>query len=64
MQCKFPDKPCKDSYISHGVKRGRYCRLKEWKEKLGVCPYDKSIFSTPKKIKKILSKEQTRLEVK
>lgn len=62
MKCKFPTKPCPDSYYSHGVKQGRYCRLKEWKEKLGVCPYDKSIFATPKKIRKGLDKEQLRLE--
>lgn len=62
MKCKFPTKPCPDSYDCHGVRQGRYCRLKEWKEKRGICPYDKSIFSTPKKIRKALDKEQSRLE--
>ena len=62
MKCKFPDKPCTNSYYSHGVKRGRYCRLKEWKEKRGVCPYNKSIFAIPKKVKKLLSEGQSRLE--
>ena len=58
MKCKYIlrnqiEKKCSDDYESHGThKHGTYCRLKEWKQKKGVCPYDKSIFSIPKKIKK------------
>jgi hypothetical protein len=62
MRCKYPDKPCKDSYWSHAVnKEGRYCRLKEWKQKRQVCPYDHRIFSTEMKIRRALVKEQTKL---
>ena len=30
------------------------CRLTEWKKKIGVCPYDKSIYSPQLKIKKAI----------
>jgi hypothetical protein len=59
MKCKFLDKKCRDRYFS--CSRGHQCRLKEWKKKIGVCPYDKSIFSIPRTIKKTLDKEQKRL---
>lgn len=61
-KCKFPDKPCNDRYESHHEGReGKHCRLYEWKKKLGICPYDKSIRSIPKTIKKSLPRSQTKL---
>jgi hypothetical protein len=51
MKCKYTEvnakeRKCNDYYYSHGTKKhGIYCRLKEWKEKKGICPYDHSIQS-------------------
>ena len=62
MKCKFTDRECSDRYHSHGKKNGIYCRLVEWKRKLGVCPYDKNVHSTTKSIRKsIKSKQQKTL---
>lgn len=37
---------CHDYYMSHNEHHpGIHCRLKEWKRKRGICPYDKSILS-------------------
>jgi hypothetical protein len=58
MKCKFPDQSCADSYFSST--RGRCCRLAEWKDKRGVCPYDKSI-KAPFPHKHRVPKAQTRL---
>ena len=49
MKCKYLDKECKDRYFSSS--KGHQCRLKEWKCKLRVCPYNSSIHSTPKSIR-------------
>jgi len=51
---------CNDYYITHkGIVK---CRLKEWKKRRKICPYDKNIFSTPRGLRKaIKNKEQTRL---
>jgi len=57
MKCKFiqqnqKEGKCHDYYISHSEHRaGIHCRIKEWKKKKGICPYDKSIFSVPGKTK-------------
>jgi hypothetical protein len=68
MKCKYADlngkeHKCSDYYYSHGTKKnGIYCRLVEWKKKIGVCPYDRNIHSTLKKIRKsIKSKTQKTL---
>lgn len=68
MECKHyeqnqKERKCSDYYYSHGNKKGCYCRLKEWKQKRGVCPYDKTIFSITKKIKRDLkNKTQTTIQ--
>lgn len=57
MKCKHYEEniqkcKCFDYYYSHGTKkRGCFCRLKEWKQKKGICPYDKNIFSKTLQIK-------------
>jgi hypothetical protein len=52
---------CSDYFIRDG--RIVMCRLTEWKQRRKVCPYDKTIFSTPKGLKKaIIDKKQTRLK--
>ena len=56
MKCKFLDKECEDRYFS--ASKGHQCRLKEWKEKLKSCPYDKSIHSTPLSIRKALKEKK------
>lgn len=58
VKCKFPNKECSDRYWSHGVRKGIYCRLAEWRKKKGVCPYDHSIQAKPKGIKKAIRKKQ------
>ena len=46
MKCKYPEKDCMDRYRSHAErKEGLHCRLKEWKKKKGICPYNKEIRS-------------------
>lgn len=50
MLCKFPDKACIDRYLSgkgskDGYTQRKFCRLVEWKKKIGACPYDKTIRS-------------------
>lgn len=61
MKCKFPNKPCTNKYFS--CSRGHCCRLFEWKRKKGICPYDKRIFSKPKRIiKQIKDNKQTQLK--
>ena len=42
--CKYPDKPCEDRFRRD--RGGVYCRLTEWKKKVGVCPYDPTIRSS------------------
>lgn len=60
MKCKYINKDCNDRYFSSN--RGHCCRLAEWKRKKGVCPYDKKIFSKPRKIiKAIKDKKQKTL---
>ena len=50
MRCKYIERnkkegKCNDYYITYS-KGGIYmCRLKEWKKKKKVCPYDDSIRS-------------------
>jgi len=60
MRCKYIEQNrkehlCSDYYISH-FKNGSIvrCRLFEWEDKRGVCPYDEKIFSVKKKIRKDL----------
>jgi hypothetical protein len=48
MRCKFVERnnkenKCHDYYLHHG--REARCRLMEWKQKKGVCPYDRTIQS-------------------
>ena len=63
MKCKYVERnqaeqKCSDYYDSHNPKHdGRMCRLKEWKHKKGVCPYDKTIYSQSNQ-----SKNQTTLK--
>jgi len=50
MQCKYPklnnkEGKCHDYYISHSKGSVYMCRLKEWKKKQKVCPYDNGIRS-------------------
>jgi len=53
---------CNDYYVSQSKGGVVMCRVIEWKRKKGVCPYDKTIFSVPKKIlKAIKDKEQRTL---
>ena len=66
MKCRYVERnskecKCSDYYISH-FKNGSIvrCRLPEWKEKKGICPYDKEIFSVPKMIKKDLKDKKQR----
>lgn len=65
--CKYvernqKERRCSDYYYSHSEKHsGVFCRLTEWKKKKGTCPYDKTIYSTQKKIKKALNKNQKTL---
>ena len=37
------------------------CRLVEWKKKIGVCPYDSSIHSTPKSLRKPIKDKSQKL---
>ena len=69
-QCKYIDKnrkegKCNNYYCSHGKKKTTIkCRLTEWKSKIGVCPYDKTIFSPSRKILKLIkNNKQKRLEI-
>jgi len=71
MRCKYYSRnqqecKCKDYYWSHSKSTSIVrCRLVEWIEKKGVCPYDSKIFSIPKNIKKDLKdKKQKTLEFK
>lgn len=68
MKCKYIERnqkegKCQDYYYSHGtLKHGIFCRLREWKQKKKICPYDRNIFSTPHKImKSIKDNKQKRL---
>jgi len=58
--CKFQDKPCSNSYFSSKDYK-LHCRLDEWKQKKGVCPYDKSIHSRFHSKKSGVDKYQKRL---
>jgi hypothetical protein len=59
MKCKYTDKECSNRYHSHGTKKnGIYCRVVEWKRKMGICPYDKNIHSTIKSIRKAIKNKQ------
>jgi len=66
MRCKYYEKnlkecKCSDYYWSHSKSTSIVrCRLPEWKEKKGVCPYDSKIFSAPAKIVKDI-KNKTQL---
>jgi len=44
MKCKYPDKECADRYFSSST-NSKMCRLKEWKQKKKVCPYNNGIRS-------------------
>lgn len=59
-RCPFPDERCSNRYWNHPQRGGQVakCRLDEWKKKIGVCPYDKSIRSggVKKKVKDLLQK--------
>jgi hypothetical protein len=63
MKCKYAEQnlkenKCSDYYYSHGeTKHGIFCRLKEWKKKQKVCPYDnriRSVTARPKGQKTLL----------
>ena len=62
--CKYVERnreegKCIDYFISHSGDKDRVCcRLTEWKQKKGVCPYDKTIFSVPKKIRKAIDNNE------
>jgi hypothetical protein len=69
MRCKYYERnlkecKCSDYYWSHSKSRSIVrCRLPEWKQKKGICPYDKTIVSKPENIKKdIKDKKQKLLE--
>ena len=64
--CKYVERnreecKCSDYFISHSKGGTVMCRLTEWKKKIGVCPYDKSISSFGNKLRKKRNKEQTNL---
>ena len=56
-QCKYIERnskegKCIDYFVFHKPKGDKVmCRLTEWKRKLRVCPYDKSIKSCSKRYK-------------
>ncbi len=59
--CKYQEenikeRKCPNYFISHsGNRDGRMmCRLSEWKRKIGICPYDKTIYSPQIKLKKAI----------
>jgi hypothetical protein len=56
-KCRYPDKQCFDRYMSHSAGYLK-CRLDEWKQKKGVCPYDKTIHSTFKHTKNKISYDE------
>jgi hypothetical protein len=71
MRCKYyqknqKERKCADYYWSHtkncSIVR---CRLFEWKQKKGVCPYNSKIYAPRKKeiIKDIKNKKQKILEM-
>ena len=50
MKCKYVEQnrkegKCLDYFISHSKGDVYMCRLKEWKKKKKVCPYDNGIRS-------------------
>lgn len=50
MKCRYTERnmtkrKCDDYYELHCSNAGIYCRVVEWKQKIGRCPYDKNIFS-------------------
>jgi len=62
MKCKYLDKYCGDRYVSHSNgKETAKCRLSEWKKKIGICPYDKTI-TAPMPHTKRLPKTQSKLK--
>lgn len=70
MRCKHysinqKEGKCKDYYYSSKA-NCMMCRLLEWKDKKGICPYDSSIFSTPGKIRKEIKdgKQKTLIQIK
>jgi len=60
MLCKFPEKKCFDRYYSQ-TRSNHFCRLREWKRKKGVCPYDAKIHSLVR-INKRIDENQTTLK--
>jgi len=54
------ERKCNDYFISHSKGGAIMCRLTEWKQKCGICPYDNTIQSI--RFKKKLPKEQTTLK--
>lgn len=70
MKCKYVEQnrkemKCSDYYISHKNNDTVYmCRLKEWKKKCKVCPYNNTIFSVNQGIKQaIKNKEQKEIKL-
>lgn len=70
MRCKYYERNCKegkcsDYYWSHTKSRSIVrCRLFEWKQKKGVCPYDSKIYAPQKEIRKLIKdKKQKVLQV-
>lgn len=65
-QCKYieqnyKEQKCKDYFISHSNGSKIMCRLTEWKKRKRVCPYDKTIVSPKKQIKKMIEEGQKTL---
>lgn len=66
MRCKYYEQnkkecKCSDYYWSHSKSTSIVrCRLFEWKNKKGICPYDKTIYAPRKKIAKDI-KNKTQL---
>ncbi len=61
--CKYPDKDCGDRYLSaRNNHTTPICRLDEWKQKKGTCPYNPEIRSVTYKVRTaIKDKNQTSL---
>jgi hypothetical protein len=66
MKCKYVEKngierKCSDYYYSG--RSGCMCRLKEWKRRLKTCPYDKTIHSIPRSIRKAIKNKSQKILV-
>ena len=63
--CKYAEQnrkegKCMNYFISHSKGSVMMCRLTEWKKKIGVCPYDKTIYSPQIKLKKAIKDKKQR----